>query len=160
MDESESMRRVHEAYWTSTRGVNRIADDLGVSKGRLYELIQPLATDTPCPLGCGAMLAYPNRTARDRGETICPTCVLERSEGGRAPAPKPESTAPKSESAAPRPEPALARPEPPRASPRDAIPRPFKRSTVRTVTILLASAVGAAAGYLVGRAMGPTHRGH
>jgi predicted RNA-binding Zn-ribbon protein involved in translation (DUF1610 family) len=71
--------RVQALYWHSDRGVNSIADELGLSKSRLYELIRPLAADVPCP-ECGSTLAYDNRTARDRGEAACPNGCGEPAE--------------------------------------------------------------------------------
>jgi len=63
-------------YWETERSVNRIAEELDVSKGTLYGIIQPLRSGLPCP-ECGAELEYPNRTARDRGFLACPACGLE-----------------------------------------------------------------------------------
>ncbi len=59
--------------------VNQIADELDVSKGMLYEMIRPLPTAQGCP-ECGEELAYPNRTARDRGLVACAACGWEGDE--------------------------------------------------------------------------------
>jgi hypothetical protein len=66
-------------YWGSEAGVNQIADDLGLSKGSLYEIVQPLPSELPCPR-CGTEMAYPNRTAREKGFVTCPACQLEEEE--------------------------------------------------------------------------------
>jgi hypothetical protein len=68
-------------YWNSDRSVNSIAEDLGLSKGRLYELIQPLKSGEPCGI-CQSDLVFDNRTSRDRNEPLCPSC-----DGGPIPAP-------------------------------------------------------------------------
>ncbi len=76
-------------YWNSDRSVNSIADGLGLSKGRLYELIQPLRSGRLCPI-CQSDLVFDNRTSRDRDEAFCPQCdagpipALAGSRGARA----------------------------------------------------------------------------
>jgi len=65
--------RVHDLYWNSDRSVNAIAEELGVSKGRLYDLIRPIPADSPCP-ECGGPRVFENRTARDRNDPTCPRC--------------------------------------------------------------------------------------
>jgi len=61
-------------YWHSSDGVNQIATALGLSKGRLYELIPPLPAGEDCPL-CQGPLVFVNRSARDRGEGVCRGCT-------------------------------------------------------------------------------------
>lgn len=75
-DDAEEARELNRLYWGSDRSVNGIADDLGISKGTLYSLLDPLPAGIPCP-GCGAPMGYPNRTARDRGRVVCPECGRE-----------------------------------------------------------------------------------
>jgi len=169
MDEGELAGRIHTAYWTSARGVNGIADDFGISKGRLYELLTPLDAGAHCP-ACAGALQYPHRTARERETPTCPDCSwtgpLTEARGdvqAAMPTPLPvagltPSTAPDdvahptaADAALSAPRPVAPRTVAPRPAPE--IPRPFKRSTVRTVTIVLATAFGAAAGYYVGRAV-------
>jgi predicted RNA-binding Zn-ribbon protein involved in translation (DUF1610 family) len=70
---AEGTERANELYWGSERSVNQIADDLDLSKGALYAMIEPLATGLGCPL-CGSEVAYPNRTAKERDRLDCPTC--------------------------------------------------------------------------------------
>lgn len=72
----EEVRKANRLYWESDQSVNAVAESLGVSKGRLYDLVVPLSLGTPCP-DCGADLAFPNRTARDRGLVTCDTCGFE-----------------------------------------------------------------------------------
>jgi len=66
----------NELYWSSDESVNTIADELDLSKGTLYNVIQPLPTGLACP-ECGAELEYPNRTARERGLMACPNGDFE-----------------------------------------------------------------------------------
>ena len=74
--EDERGALANRLYWDSERSVNRIAEELDVSKGTLYGMIQPLRSGLPCP-ECRTELDYPNRTARDRGFLACPACGLE-----------------------------------------------------------------------------------
>lgn len=69
----EEARRL---YWSSSKSVNSIAEDLGISKGTLYEWIDPFPAGLPCP-ACGDELAFPNRTARERGFVECTGCGLK-----------------------------------------------------------------------------------
>ncbi|MDT8340112.1 MAG: hypothetical protein RQ751_01250 [Longimicrobiales bacterium] len=68
--------RANALYWESDAGVNEIAEELDLSKGALYAVIDPLDAHTPCPQ-CGGALRFPNRTARNRGVVTCPDCGLE-----------------------------------------------------------------------------------
>jgi len=63
-------------YWSSDKGVNQLADELGVSKGMLYAAIQPKPSGFPC-VECGDQLVYANRTALERAMLNCPTCGVE-----------------------------------------------------------------------------------
>lgn len=72
-------QRAEEAnrlYWHTDMGVNQIAEEMSLSKGALYALVEPLDAELPCPR-CDGGLVYPNRTARDRGFLSCPSCGLE-----------------------------------------------------------------------------------
>lgn len=80
-------RKVSERYWTTDDSVNGIADKLGISKGRLYELIRPLSVDGSCPACGGGPPVHPNRTARDRGDVECPHCGWEGSLSDVSPEP-------------------------------------------------------------------------
>lgn len=71
--------RANELYWDSDVGVNQIAEDLGISKGSLYDMVRPLPSGLPCPR-CGEEMVFPNRTARERGFLSCPDCGLEEDE--------------------------------------------------------------------------------
>jgi hypothetical protein len=71
--------RANELYWQSDESVNQIAEDLSLSKGTLYSIVQPLPAGLACP-ECGDELLYPNRTARARGMVGCPSCGFEGDE--------------------------------------------------------------------------------
>lgn len=72
----ELKERANALYWDSDDSVNEIAEILDLSKGALYGLVDPLATDEPCP-ECGTALEFSNRTARDKGMVACPGCGFE-----------------------------------------------------------------------------------
>jgi predicted RNA-binding Zn-ribbon protein involved in translation (DUF1610 family) len=69
----EAIQRANELYWHSDRSVNQIAEDLDLSKGALYGVIEPQLSGLGCPL-CGDEVVYANRTAKDRELLGCPTC--------------------------------------------------------------------------------------
>lgn len=69
----EAIERANALYWNSDRSVNQIAEDLDLSKGALYGVIEPQHSELGCPL-CGDETVYANRTARDRDLLACPTC--------------------------------------------------------------------------------------
>ena len=70
---AEVIDRANDLYWGSDRSVNQIADDLELSKGALYGIIEPEASGHGCPL-CGDEVVYSNRTAKDKGMLDCPAC--------------------------------------------------------------------------------------
>jgi len=76
---AEAVARANELYWGSDRSVNHIADELDLSKGALYALVEPLPAGLGCPL-CGCEVVFSNRTAKDRGRLDCTTCDWDGSE--------------------------------------------------------------------------------
>lgn len=79
VDPRGELQRVEEAnrlYWHTDLGVNQIAEEMGLSKGALYNLVAPLPSGVACP-DCAAELVHPNRTARDKGFLTCPSCGFE-----------------------------------------------------------------------------------
>jgi hypothetical protein len=74
----EAVTRANELYWQSDQSVNQIAEELDLSKGALYGIIQPEPSGLGCPL-CGAEVGYANRTAKERGTLECPTCAWDGS---------------------------------------------------------------------------------
>lgn len=77
--EDQIAPEANRLYWNGDISVNQIADDLDISKGHLYELINPLPSGLPCPR-CGEEMVFPNRTAREKGFLTCPACGLEEEE--------------------------------------------------------------------------------
>ena len=69
----EQAQEANDLYWGSETSVNQIANRLGLSKGSLYAAIQPLPSDSICPL-CQARLVYMNRTALEKGHLQCAEC--------------------------------------------------------------------------------------
>ncbi|MBT8489343.1 MAG: hypothetical protein HKN72_04620 [Gemmatimonadetes bacterium] len=69
----EVVHRANDLYWGSDTSVNQIADDLELSKGALYGIIEPETSGLGCPL-CGDEVVFSNRTAKDKGMLDCPTC--------------------------------------------------------------------------------------
>jgi hypothetical protein len=69
----EAAATANELYWGSEYSVNQIADQLELSKGALYGMIQPLPGGLACPV-CGEEVVSANRTARERGVLSCAQC--------------------------------------------------------------------------------------
>jgi hypothetical protein len=78
-DQDALSQEANQRYWESDESVNQIGEALGLSKGMLYNLLEPLAAGLPCP-SCGEEMVFPNRTARDKGFLECPECGLEEEE--------------------------------------------------------------------------------
>lgn len=78
-DQDALREEANRLYWESDESVNQIGEELALSKGVLYGLIDPLPAGLPCPK-CGDEMIYPNRTARDRGFLACSACGMEEEE--------------------------------------------------------------------------------
>ncbi len=82
-DTSERMQEAasaaNELYWGSEHSVNQIAQQLDLSKGALYGMIQPLPGGLGCPV-CGEEVVSANRTARERGVFSCAQCAWKGDE--------------------------------------------------------------------------------
>lgn len=78
-DQDAISRETNQRYWDSDESVNQIGEALGLSKGALYNLLEPLGAGLPCP-SCGEEMVFPNRTAREKGFLVCPDCGLEEEE--------------------------------------------------------------------------------
>lgn len=78
-ESAELATKANRLYWDSDRSVNQITEDLAMSKGSLYEVVEPRPAGMACPR-CAEEMAYPNRTARDRGFLNCPACGFEEEE--------------------------------------------------------------------------------
>ena len=68
--------RANDLYWHSGQSVNQIAEEMDLSKSRLYGLVRPLPVGSPCP-DCQTELLFPNRTAMEKGFVTCPECGVE-----------------------------------------------------------------------------------
>ncbi len=78
-DHDALYEEANRLYWESDQSVNQIGEALDLSKGVLYGLIDALPAGLPCPK-CGEEMAFPNRTARDKGFLGCPECGMEEEE--------------------------------------------------------------------------------
>jgi hypothetical protein len=65
--------RANRLYWNSTDTVEGIAEQLGVSRRSLYNVVQPEPTGVECP-DCTLELVFPNRTSRTAGRAVCLEC--------------------------------------------------------------------------------------
>lgn len=74
--DAHDVEEANQLYWESGKSVNQIAEDLGLSKGALYEMISPLASEFGCPL-CDAPMRYAHRTAHDKGVLTCSGCETQ-----------------------------------------------------------------------------------
>lgn len=68
--------RANELYWRSRQSVNQIAEEMDLSKSRLYGLVRPLPAASACP-ECQGELRFPNRTAMEKGFVSCSECEFE-----------------------------------------------------------------------------------
>lgn len=75
----EAAAAANELYWGSERSVNQIAEQLDLSKGALYGMIQPVPGGLGCPV-CGEEVVFANRTARERGVLSCAQCAWKGDE--------------------------------------------------------------------------------
>jgi len=75
----EAAAAANELYWGSERSVNQIAEQLDLSKGALYGMIQPLPRGLGCPV-CGEEVVSANRTAHERGVLSCAQCAWKGDE--------------------------------------------------------------------------------
>ena len=123
------VQKANDRYWSTSESVSQLADDLGISKGRLYELILPLGLDGACPECGSGPPGYPNRTARDRDEASCPQCGWEGSAAELDP----------------------AEPAPPEGPDGPLFHSPLSTPSLIPSTVLGGVLVGLAVGLLVGR---------
>ena len=76
--EREFADRANRLYWESETSVNQIAEDLVLSKGALYALVEPLRMGGLCP-ECDEEVAFQNRTARLKNMLSCTDCGFQLS---------------------------------------------------------------------------------
>ncbi len=68
-----SRLEANRLYWETDAPVGRIAETLGISRRALYELLERIPADGPCP-ECGGPTLFANRLARSTGEAHCGAC--------------------------------------------------------------------------------------
>lgn len=73
IDSPNLAARANRLYWTSDRSAAAVADELGISRSKLYALIEPLPVDRICER-CGGEMAFSNRTDREAGRARCTDC--------------------------------------------------------------------------------------
>ena len=139
IQDKELSDRANELYWRSGRSVNQIAADMDLSKSRLYGLVRPLPSGSPCPQ-CQAELLFPNRTAMEKGLVSCGECGFEGSTPDELTSKAgPASTATNGRAAA-QPAPAAAGPDP------DKMPAPTGRRLSSKRVLWGSALLGVAAG--------------
>lgn len=62
--------RANLLYWNSSETVDRIAEQLGMSRNALYQSVRPSPAGVECP-DCGEELVFPNRSSRLAGRALC-----------------------------------------------------------------------------------------
>lgn len=82
--------RVNELYWSGSMTVDDIVEEVGISRTGLYSSIEPVSAGIVCA-DCHERMVFTNRTMRDRGVAVCPSCgresepgETEAARGGRA----------------------------------------------------------------------------
>ena len=65
--------RANHMYWNSSETVDRIAEQLGMSRNALYGSVRPEPAGVECP-DCDEELVFPNRTSRLAGRALCLSC--------------------------------------------------------------------------------------
>jgi len=75
MDEMTN-ERLNELYWTSSRTIDEIVEELGIGRNSLYALVEPLDAGSGCSV-CPEQLVFTNRTNRAAGTALCISCGNE-----------------------------------------------------------------------------------
>ena len=75
-DDASHAPEANQLYWNSEASVGEIANQLGISRRALYELLEPQPTGVPCG-DCGAETVFANRSSHTAGLARCPSCGLE-----------------------------------------------------------------------------------
>lgn len=73
VDRSELVARVNRIYWETDTPVTEMAEQLGISRRTIYDMIEPVSAQERCPV-CGGELVFSNRSARMAGEAVCSNC--------------------------------------------------------------------------------------
>lgn len=75
-DDDSLAVEVNRLYWDSNTSIADITSQLEISRRALYDLIRPDAATSTCA-SCSSTHVFSNRSARDRGEAVCPACDLQ-----------------------------------------------------------------------------------
>lgn len=89
MADQDTREELNRLYWESEDSVGDIADRLDISRRALYDMIDPLPADAPCP-ECGATLGFRNRTNAENRDAECQECGREVRLDGELGDPEPE----------------------------------------------------------------------
>lgn len=104
MPEGNSSRlaaKANKLYWDTEQPAGRLADDLGISRSKLYALIEPIRIRAQCDK-CGTALVFSSRSDREARRGHCPECgAVTRVEGTQARAAPASGREPSAESLAP-----------------------------------------------------------
>lgn len=74
-------QKLNDLYWTSSRTVDEIVEELGVGRNTLYASVRPMPAGEICRT-CGNQIVFTNRTSRASGLGVCEGCGLETNVGG------------------------------------------------------------------------------
>lgn len=72
-DRAELVAKVNRIYWETDTPVTEMAEQLGISRRTIYDMLRPAPAHERCPV-CGGELVYSNRSARLAGEAVCSNC--------------------------------------------------------------------------------------
>ncbi len=75
-DDASHAPEANRLYWNSETSVGEIANQLGISRRSLYELLEPQPTGVPCG-ECGTETVFANRSSHTAGLARCPACGAE-----------------------------------------------------------------------------------
>lgn len=76
----QQVAELSEFYWDTDVSTKELQDYFGLPRA-VHRYINPLAAGEECP-NCSAVLVYPSRSARDRGEKECRACGHASRGGG------------------------------------------------------------------------------
>jgi hypothetical protein len=75
IDETQAAE-ANRLYWKQSVSVGEIANQLGISRRALYDVLQPKPAGVRCPK-CGTEGVFVNRSTEAAGLARCPNCETE-----------------------------------------------------------------------------------
>jgi ribosomal protein L37AE/L43A len=75
IDEAQAAE-ANRLYWKQAASVGEIANQLGISRRALYDVLEPKPAGVRCPK-CGTEGVFVNRSAQAAGLPRCPNCGTE-----------------------------------------------------------------------------------